>query len=96
VVQLYGGYTGAQIGGGSVGNKTPEKVELFRSAWRALCGQEYRLPSGWRGNAPSSCPMQIGIARPISIYVHTFRTGIVSDQKIGNPHPEYFDLRRGE
>ncbi len=42
VVQLYGGYPGAQLGGGSIVNKTPEKVDCS-AAFGALCGKKYRL-----------------------------------------------------
>jgi S-adenosylmethionine synthetase len=34
----------------------------------------------------------IGMARPISVYVNTFGTGIISDAKINMLIKEYFDL----
>jgi S-adenosylmethionine synthetase len=91
VVQLYGGYPGAQIGGGSVVNKTPEKVDCS-----AALGARYVAKNIVAAGLARKCAIQlsyaIGIARPISIYVHTFGTGIVSDQKIGTLIREYFDL----
>ncbi len=91
VVQLYGGYPGAQIGGGSVVNKTPEKVDCS-----AALGARYVAKNIVAAGLASKCSLQlsyaIGIARPISIYVHTFGTGIVSDNRIGAIVREYFDL----
>jgi len=91
VVQLYGGYPGAQLGGGSVVNKTPEKVDCS-----AALGARYVAKNIVAAGLASKCSIQlsyaIGIARPISIYVHTFGTGIISDNKIGTIIREYFDL----
>jgi len=91
VVQLYGGYPGAQIGGGSVVNKTPEKVDCS-----AALGARYVAKNIVAAGLARKCSLQlsyaIGIARPISIYVHTFGTGIVSDNRIGAIVREYFDL----
>jgi len=91
VVQLYGGYPGAQLGGGSIVNKTPEKVDCS-----AALGARYVAKNIVAAGLASKCSIQlsyaIGIARPISIYVHTFGTGIVSDNKIGTIIREYFDL----
>jgi len=91
VVQLYGGYPGAQLGGGSIVNKTPEKVDCS-----AALGARYVAKNIVAAGLASKCSIQlsyaIGIARPISIYVHTFGTGIISDNKIGTIIREYFDL----
>jgi S-adenosylmethionine synthetase len=91
VVQLYGGYPGAQIGGGSVVNKTPEKVDCS-----AALGARYVAKNIVAAGLAEKCAIQlsyaIGIARPISIYVNSFGTGIISDQKIGTLIREYFDL----
>jgi S-adenosylmethionine synthetase len=91
VVQLYGGYPGAQLGGGSIVNKTPEKVDCS-----AALGARYVAKNIVAAELARKCSIQlsyaIGIARPISIYVNTFGTGIVSDTKIGTIIREYFDL----
>ena len=91
VVQLYGGYPGAQIGGGSVVNKTPEKVDCS-----AALGARYVAKNIVAAGLAEKCAIQlsyaIGIARPISIYVNSFGTGIISDEKIGTLIREYFDL----
>ncbi len=91
VVQLYGGYPGAQIGGGSIVNKSPEKVDCS-----AVLGARYVAKNIVAAGLAKKCSIQvayaIGIARPISIYVNSFGTGIVSDDKINMLIKEYFDL----
>jgi len=91
VVQLYGGYPGAQIGGGSIVNKSPEKVDCS-----AVLGARYVAKNIVAAGLAKKCAIQIayaiGIARPISVYVSTFGTGIVSDDKINMLIKEYFDL----
>jgi S-adenosylmethionine synthetase len=91
VVQLYGGYPGAQIGGGAIVNKSPEKVDCS-----AVLGARYVAKNIIAAGLAKKCSIQIayaiGIARPISIYVNTFGTGIISDNKINVLIKEYFDL----
>jgi S-adenosylmethionine synthetase len=91
VVQLYGGYPGAQIGGGAIVNKSPEKVDCS-----AVLGARYVAKNIVAAGIAKKCSIQIayaiGIARPISIYVNTFGTGVISDNKINVLIKEYFDL----
>ncbi|HUH67188.1 MAG TPA: methionine adenosyltransferase [Syntrophales bacterium] len=91
VVQLYGGYPGAQIGGGSIVNKSPEKVDCS-----AVLGARYVAKNIVAAGLAKKCAIQvayaIGIARPISVYVNTFGTGTISDDKINMLIKEYFDL----
>jgi S-adenosylmethionine synthetase len=91
VVQLYGGYPGAQLGGGSVVNKSPEKVDCT-----AAFGVRYVAKNIVASGLAKKCSVQlayaIGIAKPISIYVNTFGTGAVSDERIAEAVGEIFDL----
>ncbi|HNT90269.1 MAG TPA: methionine adenosyltransferase [Smithellaceae bacterium] len=91
VVQLYGGYPGAQLGGGSIVNKTPEKVDCS-----AAFGARYVAKNIVASGLATKCSVQlayaIGIAKPISIYVNTFDTGKVTDEKIAAAVNETFDL----
>jgi S-adenosylmethionine synthetase len=91
VVQLYGGYPGAQIGGGSIVNKSPEKVDCS-----AVLGARYVAKNIVAAGLAKKCAIQvayaIGMAKPISVYVNTFGTGIISDAKINMLIKEYFDL----
>ncbi|MFA4915185.1 MAG: methionine adenosyltransferase [Syntrophales bacterium] len=91
VVQLYGGYPGAQVGGGAVVNKTPEKVDCS-----AAFGARYVAKNIVAAGLVTRCSVQlayaIGIARPISVYINSFGTGIVSDSKLVTLVKEYFDM----
>lgn len=91
VVQFYGGYPGAQLGGGAVVNKTPEKVDCS-----AAFGARYVAKNIVAAGLATKCSVQlayaIGIADPFSIYVNTFGTGKISDEKLGGIIEGHFDL----
>ena len=91
VVQLYGGFPGAQLGGGAIVNKSPEKVDCS-----AAFGARYVAKNIVAAGLAQKCSVQlayaIGIARPISIYVNTFGTGKISDKNLVLLIKEYFDL----
>ena len=91
VVQFYGGYPGAQLGGGAVVNKTPEKVDCS-----AAFGARYVAKNIVAAGLATKCSVQlayaIGIADPFSIYVNTFGTGKISDDKLGKIIETNFDL----
>ncbi|MCG6536721.1 MAG: methionine adenosyltransferase domain-containing protein, partial [Syntrophales bacterium LBB04] len=91
VVQLYGGYPGAQLGGGSVINKSPEKVDCS-----AAFGARYVAKNVVAAGLATKCSVQlayaIGIAQPISVYINTFGTGIIPDEKIASMINTVFDL----
>ncbi|HDQ04350.1 MAG TPA: methionine adenosyltransferase [Deltaproteobacteria bacterium] len=91
VVQLYGGYPGAQLGGGSIVNKTPEKVDCS-----AAFGARYVAKNIVAAGLATKCSVQlayaIGIARPISVYINTFGTGKMSDEKIAGLVDNVFNL----
>jgi len=91
VVQFYGGYPGAQVGGGSVVNKSPEKVDCG-----AAFGARHAAKNIVAARLAKRCSIQlsyaIGIARPMSIYVNTFGTGVIPDEKLAGIVGEVFDL----
>lgn len=91
VVQFYGGYPGAQLGGGAIVNKTPEKVDCS-----AAFGSRYVAKNIVAAGLATKCSVQlayaIGIAQPISVYINTFGTGKVSDEKIASVINKIFDL----
>lgn len=94
VVYFYGGYPGAQVGGGSVVNKSPEKVDCS-----AAFGARYVAKNIVAAGLARKCSVQlsyaIGVARPFSIYVNTFGTGIIPDRRLDSIVSELFDLRPG-
>jgi S-adenosylmethionine synthetase len=91
VVQCYGGFPGAQLGGGAVVNKTPEKVDCS-----AVFGSRYVAKNIVAAGLAKKCSVQlayaIGIACPFSIYVDTFGTGKIPDKKLEKIIEKLFDL----
>jgi S-adenosylmethionine synthetase len=90
IVDTYGG--AAPHGGGAFSGKDPTKVD--RSA--AYAGR-YVAKNIVAAGLAKRCQIQIsyaiGIAKPTSIMVTTFGTGIVSDEKIAELIKLHFDLR---
>jgi S-adenosylmethionine synthetase len=91
VVQFYGGYPGAQLGGGAVVNKSPEKVDCS-----AAFGSRYVAKNIVAAGLAKKCSVQlayaIGIAKPFSIYVNTFGTGKIADKTLEKIIEKLFDL----
>jgi len=91
VVQCYGGFPGAQLGGGAVVNKTPEKVDCS-----AVFGSRYVAKNIVAAGLATKCSVQlayaIGIARPFSVYVNTFGTGKLPDDRLEKIINSLFDL----
>ncbi|MCK4533911.1 MAG: methionine adenosyltransferase domain-containing protein [Syntrophobacterales bacterium] len=91
VCQLYGGYPGAQLGGGSIVNKSPEKVDCS-----AVFGTRHAAKNIVASGLATRCSVQlayaIGVAKPMSIYVNTFGTGVMSDEKLSGVVEKVFDF----
>lgn len=90
IVDTYGGY--ARHGGGAFSGKDPTKVD--RSAAYAA---RYVAKNIVAAKLARKCEIQlayaIGVAKPVSIMVDTFGTGIVSDDEIAKAVEKVFDLR---
>ncbi|MEC5215111.1 S-adenosylmethionine synthetase [Actimicrobium sp. GrIS 1.19] len=90
IVDTYGG--AAPHGGGAFSGKDPSKVD--RSA--AYAGR-YVAKNIVAAGLATRCQIQvsyaIGIARPTSVMVTTFGTGVISDEKLAELVREHFDLR---
>ena len=90
IVDTYGGY--ARHGGGAFSGKDPTKVD--RSAAYAA---RYVAKNIVAAKLAKRCEVQlsyaIGIARPISIMIDTFGTGVCDDSKIEKAVQNTFDLR---
>ncbi len=91
VVQFYGGYPGAQLGGGAVVNKSSEKVD-FSAAFGARYVAKNIVAAGLATKCSVQLSYAIGVARPFSIYVNSFGTGINSDEKLASIIGTVFDL----
>ncbi len=90
IVDTYGGYS--RHGGGAFSGKDPTKVD--RSAAYAA---RYVAKNIVASKIASKCEVQlayaIGIAKPVSVMVDTFSTGIIPDEKIEEIVSKLFDLR---
>jgi S-adenosylmethionine synthetase len=90
IVDTYGGI--ARHGGGAFSGKDPTKVD--RSASYAA---RYVAKNIVAAGLADACEIQvayaIGIARPVSIMINTFGTGIISNEKLIFLINKYFDLR---
>ena len=91
VVQFYGGFPGAQLGGGSVMNKSPEKVDCS-AAFGARHAAKNIVAAGLAEKCSIQLSYAIGVARPFSIYVNTFGTGKLSDRKLEQIVTKVFDF----
>ncbi len=90
IVDTYGGH-GAH-GGGAFSGKDPSKVD--RSATYA-CRQiaKHIVAAGLAEKALVQVSYAIGVAEPVSLYVETFGTENVSNEKITQAVREIFDMR---
>ena len=90
IVDTYGGM--ARHGGGAFSGKDPSKVD--RSA--AYAGR-YVAKNIVAAGLAARCEIQIayaiGIAKPVSIHIDTFGTGVIADSKIAELVKSHFDLR---
>ena len=90
IVDTYGGY--ARHGGGAFSGKDPTKVD--RSAcYMARYAAKNIVAAGLAKRCEIQLAYAIGVATPVSIFVDTFGTGSVSDEKIANAVCQVFDFR---
>ena len=90
IVDTYGGY--ARHGGGAFSGKDPTKVD--RSAAYAC---RYIAKNIVAAKLAKKCEIQlayaIGVAKPVSVMVDTFGTGVLDDEVLAEIVEENFDLR---
>lgn len=90
IVDTYGGY--ASHGGGAFSGKDPTKVDRS-AAYAARYVAKNIVAAGLARKCEIELAYAIGVARPVSILVNTYGTGIVSDEKLVEIVKEHFDLR---
>lgn len=90
IVDTYGGY--GRHGGGAFSGKDPTKVDRSAS-YAARYVAKNIVAAGLADKCEVGLAYAIGVARPLSIYVETFGTGKVSDEKIEELVQKHFDLR---
>jgi S-adenosylmethionine synthetase len=90
IVDTYGGY--ARHGGGSFSGKDPTKVDRS-AAYAARHAAKNLVAAGLARKCEVSLAYAIGVARPVSIQVNAFGTGILPDERLAALVAEVFDLR---
>ncbi|MCE2929139.1 MAG: methionine adenosyltransferase [Candidatus Caenarcaniphilales bacterium] len=90
IVDTYGGY--ARHGGGAFSGKDPTKVDRS-AAYAARHAAKNIVAAGLATKCEIQLSYAIGVARPTSVFVDTFGTGLVDDYKITEIVNKVFDFR---
>ena len=90
IVDTYGGYS--RHGGGAFSGKDPTKVDRS-AAYAARYVAKNIVAAGLAKKCEIQLAYAIGVAKPVSVMVDTFGTGVISDADLGDIINEVFDLR---
>ncbi|MGI5899210.1 MAG: methionine adenosyltransferase [Christensenellales bacterium] len=90
IVDTYGGYS--RHGGGAFSGKDPTKVDRSAS-YMARYIAKNMVAAGLAKRCEVQLAYAIGVARPVSINVNSFKTGAASDEKLAQIIEKAFDLR---
>ena len=89
IVDTYGGY--ARHGGGAFSGKDPTKVDRS-AAYMARFLAKNIVANGYAKKCEIQFSYAIGVAKPIAIYVETFGTNTIPEEKIVEKIYDKFDL----
>ena len=89
IVDTYGGK--ARHGGGAFSGKDPSKVDRS-AAYMARYVAKNIVASGVCAECEVQLAYAIGVAEPVSLYVHTFGSATVAEQRIEDAVRDLFDL----
>ena len=92
IVDTYGG--SAPHGGGAFSGKDPTKVDRS-AAYAARWAAKNVVAAGLAKRCQIQLAYAIGIAKPVSILVETFGTGVVPDGELSDAVSKVFDFRPG-
>lgn len=90
IVDTYGGM--GRHGGGAFSGKDPTKVDRS-AAYAARYVAKNIVAAGLAKRVEVQLAYAIGVARPVSIMIDTFGTGVIPEEKISQIVSESFDLR---
>ncbi len=90
IVDTYGGAAGH--GGGCFSGKDPTKVDRSASYYARYVAKNL-VAAGIAKRLEIQVAYAIGVARPVSVSVNSFGTGIISDEDILKLIEKYFDFR---
>jgi S-adenosylmethionine synthetase len=92
IVDTYGGM--GRHGGGAFSGKDPTKVDRS-AAYACRWVAKNIVAAGLADRVEIQVAYAIGVARPLSVNVETFGTGVIPDEKIADIIDQCFDLRPG-
>ena len=90
IVDTYGGV--GSHGGGAFSGKDPSKVDRS-AAYMGRYVAKNIVAAGLASRVQVQVAYAIGISQPVSVNVHTYGTGVISDEKIGTLVLQHFDMR---
>lgn len=90
IVDTYGGYS--RHGGGAFSGKDPTKVDRS-AAYAARYVAKNIVAAGLAKKCEIQLAYAIGVAKPVSVMIDTFGTGVLKDSELGDIINEVFDLR---
>ena len=90
IVDTYGGYS--RHGGGAFSGKDPTKVDRS-AAYAARYVAKNIVAAGLAKKCEIQIAYAIGVAKPVSVMVDTFGTGVLKDSDLGDIVNDVFDLR---
>ncbi|MGE0679397.1 MAG: methionine adenosyltransferase [Candidatus Binatia bacterium] len=93
IVDTYGGYS--RHGGGAFSGKDPTKVDRS-AAYMARYIAKNLVAAGLAKRCEVQVAYAIGMAKPVSVLVDSFDTGVIPDDKLAKIVDENFDLRPAE
>ena len=93
IVDTYGGH--GSHGGGAFSGKDPSKVDRSASYYARYVAKNI-VASGLARKCEVQIAYAIGVADPVSIFVDTFETGEISDEKISELIKKHFKFRPKE
>ena len=92
IIDTYGGYS--RHGGGAFSGKDATKVDRS-AAYAARYVAKNIVAAGLADKCEIELAYAIGVARPLSIFIDTFKTGKVSEETLVKLVEKNFDLRPG-
>ena len=90
IVDTYGGY--ARHGGGAFSGKDPTKVDRS-AAYAARHVAKNLVAAGLADKCEVQLAYAIGVAKPVSVFVDSYGTGRLPDERLAEIVNEHFDLR---
>jgi S-adenosylmethionine synthetase len=90
IVDTYGGM--GRHGGGAFSGKDPSKVDRSACYYARYVAKNI-VAAGLARKCEVQVAYAIGVAQPMGVYVHTFGTGKVEDEKLAKYVSDNFDMR---